>query len=425
MNTSMIPTTRTTREQEEQQAFMLTRMKRLAGGLLLLMIAVFIAARLGESSLPWLGYIRAFAEAAMVGALADWFAVTALFRHPLGIPIPHTAIIPRNKDRIGESLGTFVQSNFLSPEVLSEKIAAWNIAGKISQWLADDTNSTMLADKVAGAVPDILNALKDEDVNHFIEKNITSRIRAIEIAPLAGNILTTLTADNKHQELFDAALRMAAELLDSNRQYIREKIREESPWYVPEFVDNKVYEKIITKAEQTLMEVNANPQHELRRKFHIATQEFIEKLRTSPEYKERGEQLKEELLNHPIVRQYFSRVWTDIKNRILEDVNNPDSAIRAQIQKTVASFGRALANDEAMRDKINTWIREAALTAVSSRRAEIAALISDTVRRWDADTVTRKMELQVGKDLQYIRINGTVVGGLVGLLIHVLSQLFL
>lgn len=425
MNTSIVPTTRTTREQEEQQAFMLTRMKRLAGGLLLLMTAVFIAARLGESSLPWLGYIRAFAEAAMVGALADWFAVTALFRHPLGIPIPHTAIIPRNKDRIGESLGTFVQSNFLSPEVLSEKIAAWNIAGKISQWLADDTNSTMLADKVAGAIPDILNALKDEDVNHFIENNITSRIRAIEIAPLAGNILTTLTADNKHQELFDAALRMGAELLDNNRQFIREKIREESPWYVPEFVDNKVYEKIITKAEQTLMEVNANPQHELRRKFHIATQEFIEKLRTSPEYKERGEQLKEELLNHPIVRQYFSRVWTDIKNRILEDVNNPDSAIRAQIQKTVAGFGRALANDEAMRDKINTWIREAALTAVSSRRAEIAALISDTVRRWDADTVTRKMELQVGKDLQYIRINGTVVGGLVGLLIHLLSQLFL
>lgn len=400
-------------------------MKRLAGGLLLLMTVIFIGARLAETSIPWLGYIRAFAEAAMVGALADWFAVTALFRHPLGIPIPHTAIIPRNKDRIGESLGTFVQSNFLSPEVLSEKIASWNIAGKISQWLADDSNSTMLANKITGTVPDILNALKDEDVNHFIETNITSRIRAIEIAPLAGNILTTLTADNKHQELFDAALRMAAEILDNNRQYIRDKIREESPWYVPEFVDNKVYEKIITKAEQTLMEVNADPHHELRRKFHVATQEFIEKLRTSPEYKERGEQLKEELLNHPIVRQYFDRVWTDIKNRIIDDVNDPNSSIRAQIQKTVAGFGRGLANDEAMRDKINMWIREAALTVISSRRAEIAAIISDTVRRWDANTVTRKMELQVGKDLQYIRINGTVVGGLVGLLIHLLSQLFL
>jgi uncharacterized membrane-anchored protein YjiN (DUF445 family) len=422
---TIIPATRTTPEQEEQQALMLTRMKRLAGGLLLLMTIIFIVTRLFEASMPWLGYIRAFAEAAMVGALADWFAVTALFRHPLGIPIPHTAIIPRNKDRIGESLGTFVQSNFLSPEVLSEKIASWNIAGKISQWLADETNSTMLADKITGAVPDILNALKDEDVNHFIETNITSRIRAIEVAPLAGNILTTLTADNKHQELFDVALRMAAEMLDNNRQYIRDKIREESPWYVPEFVDNKVYEKIITKAEQTLMEVNADPQHELRRKFHRATQDFIEKLRTSSEYKERGEQLKEDLLNHPIVRQYFDRVWTDVKNRILDDVNDPNSSIRAQIQKTVAGFGRGLANDEAMRDKINMWIRESALTVISSRRAEIAALISDTVRRWDANTVTRKMELQVGKDLQYIRINGTVVGGLVGLLIHILSQLFL
>lgn len=404
---------------------MLSRMKRLATGLLLLMIAIFIAARLGEESLPWLGYIRAFAEAAMVGALADWFAVTALFRHPLGIPIPHTAIIPRNKDRIGESLGNFVQSNFLSPEILSEKIASWNIAEKVSQWLADDRNSTMVADKIAGAVPDILNALRDEDISHFIETNITSRIRAIEIAPLAGNILTTLTADNKHQELFNAALRMAAELLDGNRQFIRDKIREESPWFVPEFVDNKIYEKIITRAEQTLIDVNADPQHELRRKFHLATQEFIEKLRTSQDYKERGEQLKEELLNHPIVRQYFSRVWTDVKNKIIEDVNDPDSSIRAQIRKAVAGFGKGLADDAAMRDKINTWIRQAALTAVSSRRAEIAALISDTVHRWDAGTVTRKMELQVGKDLQYIRINGTVVGGLVGLFIYLLSELLL
>ncbi len=422
---AVVPISQKTQEQEAQQAEGLLRMRRLATGLLLLMVAIFVAARLGEESVSWMGYIRSFAEAAMVGALADWFAVTALFRHPLGLPIPHTAIIPRNKDRLGASLGTFVQSNFLSPEILSEKIAAWNIAGRVSQWLADSGNSAMVADRIAGAIPDVLTGLNDDDVNRFIEINITSRLRAVEVAPLAGSILQTLTANNKHQELFDAALRLAAGLLESNRDLIRHKIREESPWYVPGFVDNKIYEKIITKAEQTLADVNADPEHELRRQFHRATHDFIERLRTSPEYRDRGEQLKEDLLNHPIVQQYFSRVWSDVKQKILSDVANPDSSIREQIRRAVAGFGESIARDEAMRDKINNWIRDAAIGVLSSRREEIAALISDTVRRWDAQTVTRKMELQVGKDLQYIRINGTIVGGLVGLLIYTLSEIFL
>lgn len=400
-------------------------MKRFAAGLLLAMAIVFIAASIGMQSWSWLGYIRAFAEAAMVGALADWFAVTALFRHPLGIPIPHTAIIPNNKDRIGESLGVFVQNNFLSPEILSEKIASWNIAEKIADWLADEHNATLIADKLTTALPDILQTFNDESVNRFIEQNITSRVRAIEVAPLLGNVLTTLTANNKHQELLDAALRLAAELLEENKDAIREKIRQESPWFVPGFVDNKLYERIIHRAEAVLTEVNSNPQHDLRRKFHRATQEFIDNLRTSPDYKERGENIKEELLNHPIVRQYFARVWTDVKTKILNDVAAPNSPIREHVRTTAMGIGQSLANDHAMQEKLNTWVQQAALSAVSSRRMEIASLISDTVRRWDANTVTRKIELQVGRDLQYIRINGTLVGGLVGLLIYTFSQLFL
>lgn len=419
------PVTRTTQEQEEQQAAQLARMKRFATGLLLAMAVLFIATSFGVQAWPWLGYVRAFAEAAMVGALADWFAVTALFRYPLGIPIPHTAIIPRNKDRIGESLGAFVQNNFLSPEILSEKIAGWNIAGKIADWLADEHNATMIADKMANALPDVLQALNDDDVNHFIETNISSRIRAIEVAPLAGTMLTTLTANNKHQELLDAALRLAAGLLEENKENIREKIREESPWFVPGFVDNKVYEKIINRAETVLTELNTDPHHALRRKFHRTTQEFIDKLKTSDEYKARGEQVKEELLNHPIVRQYFSRVWTDVKAKIIDDAAISDSPFRAQIRKAAIGIGEGLANDPAMQEKLNTWVQQAALSAISSRRVEIASLISDTVRRWDASTVTRKIELQVGRDLQYIRINGTVVGGLVGVLIYIVSEFFL
>jgi uncharacterized membrane-anchored protein YjiN (DUF445 family) len=407
---------------EQTQRRQLHTMRRVATGLLVLMSVVFVLALWFEPAYPWLGFVKAFAEAAMVGALADWFAVTALFRHPLGIPIPHTAIIKTNKDRIGESLGNFVERNFLTPEIITARLGAIDITQKAAEWLVEGDNTRSLAERVTAFIPDVLNATQSAEIQRFVEKNITERFRAIDIAPIAGNILGALTAENRHQGLFDEALKLGSRLLEDNKFAIRQKIREESPWYVPEFVDEKIYERIITRAEETLREMSNNPDHELRRQFHRSTQEFIHDLKHSPEYRAKAEHFKEELLQHPIVQQYFSSLWNDVQTYIINDVRQPDSAIRTQLERSIRGFGQSLLHDDDVRQRMNAWLRQLVLNIVAARKHELATLIADTVKRWDAETMSQKIELQVGKDLQYIRINGTVVGGLVGLLIYILSQ---
>jgi uncharacterized membrane-anchored protein YjiN (DUF445 family) len=423
----------TIQQLEAQQRQQLRQMRVIATGLLMAMTLVFVATLLVEKYhaaqyhpewLAWLGYVRAFAEAAMVGALADWFAVTALFKRPLGLPIPHTAIIKTNKDRIGASLGNFVEKNFLTPEVIATRLGVIDMPQKAAEWLTDGDHANRLAERITGFVPDVLNAVAGENVQALIEENLTARLRTIDVAPLAGNILATLTAENRHQGLLDEALKIGEKLLHANKDAIRTKIREESPWYVPGFVDDKIYEKIMTKAEETLREMNADPNHELRRQFHRATQDFIQSLRTSPEYRAKAESLRDELLNHPVVRQYFSSLWTDVKAMIIHDVEQPDSAIRAQLERSIRAFGEKMLADDELRTRLNIWIQTLVQTIIAARRNEIASLIADTVKNWDGDTMSERIELYVGKDLQYIRINGTVVGGLVGLCIYALSQLF-
>ncbi len=406
---------------EQTQRADLKRMKRFATSLFLAMTALFVASLLLEKQYGWLSFVKAFAEAAMVGALADWFAVTALFKHPLGLPIPHTAIIKNQKDRIGESLGNFVERNFLTSAIIASKLQTIDIPQKAAEWLVEPENSEHLAERITTFIPDVLNAMNNDDVQHFIEHNLTERLRAVDIAPITGNLLATLTANNRHQGLLDEALKLAGRLLETNKDIIREKIREESPWYVPGFVDEKLYAKIIAKADETLRDMNKNPDHELRRKFHQATQEFIQNLRTSPEYREKAEALKEEFLQHPTVQQYFSSLWTDVKFRLLADIEKPDSSVRVQIQNGIAKFGEGLLNDEKMRTRMNEWMNNAIISIVESRKNELASLIADTVKRWDGDTMSDRIELQVGRDLQFIRINGTLVGGLVGLVIYCLS----
>jgi uncharacterized membrane-anchored protein YjiN (DUF445 family) len=401
----------------------LAAMKRVATSLLVVMVAVFFGALYLERSFAWAGFVRAFAEAAMVGALADWFAVTALFRHPLGVPIPHTAIIRKNKDRIGASLGNFVENNFLTPEVIAGKLQTMDIPHRLALWLSDPNNAAEIADRITSTVPQLLNALKHDEIQRFLEENIASRVRALEVAPIAGNILSALTAGNRHQVLLDEGLRVAERILDNNRDFIRQKIEEESPWYVPKFVDEKIYEKIITKAEQTLREVNMNNEHELRQKFNAAMQTFIYNLRTSEEYKQKVEALKEDLLENPLVRQYFSSLWADVKNRIISDIERPESKIRAQIHDSLQSLSNALLEDESVRKRINAWLQETLLAMVIARKSEITSIISETVKKWDADTMSDRVELYIGRDLQFIRINGTLVGGTVGVIIYTIALL--
>ncbi len=401
----------------------LARMKQLATALLLVMVCLFAVALYLERDFAWAGFLRAFAEAAMVGALADWFAVTALFRHPMGVPIPHTAIIRRNKDRIGASLGNFVENNFLTPEVIASKLETMDIPHRVADWLAQPENAEEIAHRITAVIPEFLNALRHDDVQRFLEENIAARVRALEVAPLAGNLLSALTANNRHQFLLDEGLKLAERILNDNKDFIRRKIEEETPWYVPKFVDNRIYDIIITKAEQTLREVNLDNDHELRQKFNIATQDFILNLRHSDDYKQKVESLKEDLLENPVVRQYFSSLWGDVKYRIIADAERPDSNIRTQINTSLLSLSNALLNDEDVRNRINTWLQQVLLSIIINRKSEITAIISDTVKKWDADTMSDRVELYIGRDLQFIRINGTLVGGTVGLVIHIIALL--
>ena len=409
---------------EELKREQLEKMKFRATGLLVGATVVFIITRFLETRWAWIGYIRATAEASMVGGLADWFAVTALFRYPMGLKIPHTAIIPNRKERIGRSLGNFVQNNFLSPAVISVRLQNARIAHKAADWLSHPEHAELVGKHAAAAVTGVVQVLKDEEVQELIETSVVNRARATQVAPLVGRVLSLMTHEDRHQELLDAALRLVDRLVDENREGLRERIRQELPWWVPAPIDEKIHQKIINGVEHTLDEVAKNPDHPLRHRYNEAMLEFIEKLRTSPEMIERGEHLKEELLEHPAVRGYSASLWGDLKASVLRHAADPGSEFRRRIAHTVTRFAESMRHDPEMMEKVDGWIESAVLYFVEQYRGEVAELISTTVAAWDPEDTTRKIELQIGKDLQFIRINGTLVGGLAGLLIYVISQFF-
>lgn len=409
---------------EELKRQQLDSMKFRATGLLIGAFVVFIVTRLLEGRWPWLGYVRATAEASMVGGLADWFAVTALFRYPAGLRIPHTAIIPNRKERIGRSLGNFVQNNFLSPAVIRQRLQQASIAHKLADWLAQPEHGEIVGRHAAASVSGLVQVLKDEEVQELIETSVSRRVRATQVAPLMGKALSLMTHGNRHQELLDSALKLVGRLVEENREGLRQKIRDELPWWVPSPIDEKIYQKIISGIENTLGEVTVNPEHPLRHRYNEAMLEFVEKLRTSPDMIEKGEHLKEDLLQHPAVRGYSASLWGDLKASLLKHAADPGSEFRRRIAHTVTRFAESMRHDPELMEKVDGWVESAALYVVEQYRGEVAELIASTVAAWDPEDTTRKIELQIGKDLQFIRINGTLVGGLAGLVIYTLSQIF-
>ncbi|HQR53864.1 MAG TPA: DUF445 domain-containing protein, partial [Burkholderiales bacterium] len=389
------------------------RLHGIATGLLVAMLLVYGVATLYAPSYPWLGVVRAFAEAAAVGALADWFAVVAMFRHPLGLPIPHTAIIPRNKDRIGASLGRFVEQNFLEPELLHNKLADVDLARHAAQWLKQEGRSSAVATRVTDLLPQLLDAVEDEDVSRFISEQLLARVDEIEAAPLAGRLLGMLTQHDRHQEIMDALLKSASRLLGEYDGMIRQKITENTAWLLRKFrLDAVVAKTLLTAAEQQLREVSEDPAHPWRLRFDAAVREFIAKLTTSPEYLAQGERLKAELLEHPAVRNYVAGLWGEIKGAVRRDAAQPGSKLKERVAAVIVGFADALLVDEALRLKVDGWVKTTVVRAVTTRRREVGLLIAETMRRWDARTFTDKIEQEVGNDLQYIRLNGTIIGGL-------------
>lgn len=400
----------------------LRSMKRVATGFLLVAVVVFLLARWQEDRHSWLGYIRAFAEAAMVGALADWFAVTALFRHPLGIPIPHTAIVPKRKDQIGRSLGEFVQDNFLTSEVLDSRLAKAQVGKRMGHWLAQPDNAAKAGEAMADTLGGTLEVIDDREIGGALEQFIEGRVRAVPVAPMIGRAIDLAIEGGHHQRLLDAVLKGLGNFLDDNRATFRNRLEHESPWWVPESIDDRIFNKIYTAVHSFLDDVTAKPDHEVRSSINERIVAFANRLRTDPELHAKGEELKNEILAHPDVRAWLRSLWGELKTGAIAATHDPTSELRQRIDSSLTQFGSRLQRDPDLQAKVDGWVQRSLGYVVSHYQGEVADLIATTVQSWDGKATGERMELQVGRDLQFIRINGTIVGGLAGLVIYTVSQ---
>lgn len=409
---------------DDTRARRLRSMKRNAAGLLLLAAAVFILTYVFSDGSGWAGYVRATSEAAMVGGVADWFAVTALFQHPLGLPIPHTAIIPRGKDAIGKGLGEFVQRNFMDPESLVERIEEADPAGKLGTWLSGPENAAGAARQAAGVIAAVAESLQDGEIQGGIREMITSRIEEVEIAPLVSTVLEKAISDGHHEAAITAGLRGISKAITDNQEQLRKRVRQESPSWVPGVIDDIVFDKLYSGLQSFLGEIAANPNHEVRVIIDRRLENLTEQLQDSVEFRSRSEQLKQQILAHPSFTAWSDNLWGQIKAALVAAAEQPDSEVRVRLEQLALTTGERLQRDPELRASVDAWIGNLAGHLATRSGPEVASLIESTVQRWDAVETSRRLELQVGRDLQFIRINGTIVGGLVGLIIHAAVDIF-
>lgn len=409
---------------EEVRRAEFRRMRHIASGMLLGAAVVFVIARILERTYPWMVFVRVTAEAAMIGGLADWFAVTALFRHPLGIPIPHTAIVPTRKDRVGHAIGQFVQKNFLNPDNIARRLKAANVTLYLADWIVQQENARKLSRQIGGALARGARTLRDEDVEDLIHTTVVKKVEKTPVAPLVGKLLGLLTADNRHQDLFDAAIKLMAKGVSENRQMIRDRIEEEAPWWLPDPVEKKIYEKIVLAIDNTLQQIRDNPEHPLRERFDEALAQFIDDLHNSPAAIAKADALKHDLLDAEAIRKFSGSLWDDVRDGLIRRAEAPERTTPDAIERALVKLGESVRSDPALIEKIDTWLVEMTAMVIDKYRDEVAELIEDTVKGWDPQATSNRIELAVGRDLQFIRINGTVVGGLAGLVIYCLTLLF-
>ncbi len=398
-------------------------MKLFATGLLVFMAVVYTIGRIFEHRFPWLALVVAFSEAGMVGALADWFAVVALFRHPLNLPIPKTAIIPRNKERIGNALAHFMRENFLARDVLERKIGSVDLTGFASAWIAKQENAMRLANGIGSYVPAVIEKLEERHVHTLVRNEMMGRLKDLNVAPLFAAALKPLAEGGLHEELFVVVVRAIEGLFEENRENIRQVTKSQMPRYVPDFIDERVADLVIGKLEEGLAKIEEDPGDELKMRLGEALKRFVHNLEHSSDFADRVDALKCGFLNNAKVTQYAATVWGDMRRKLVESLGTPDSGSRRQIAGVIQELGAAVTKDEAVKEKINQWLRVWAVNVLAGNRDLIVSFISDTVRKWDPRETSRRIELHVGADLQWIRVNGTLIGGLAGLLIYAVSWL--
>jgi uncharacterized membrane-anchored protein YjiN (DUF445 family) len=359
----------------------------------------------------------------MVGALADWFAVTALFRHPLGIPIPHTAIIPRKKDQIGASLGTFVQHNFLTRSVVDHTLETVDVPTRLGDFLAAPGRAERLAGDAAAVLRAMTDLLRDEDLQPVVAGLVERKLQETPAAPIVARALELVVEGDRHQDVLSAGLRGLARFLQENRVVFRAQLGDASPAWVPDWVDDRVFDRMFAAVMGFLEEVGADPQHELRRNYDARLRAYIHALRTDPATAARVEALKKEMLEHPAVRNWSGSLWTHAKTAVLSAAADPESELRTRVTGMIRHGAQLLHTDPTLRELVQRQAHRIAGYLVERFSGDLAALVSKTVARWDTEETSRRIELQVGRDLQWIRVNGTVVGGLAGLVIYTIAQL--
>ncbi len=411
-------------ERDEERRRGVRRMKLIASAFLLVATVVYGLARWAQESGAggWAGYLAAAAEAGMVGGLADWFAVTALFRRPMGLPIPHTAIIPTKKDVLGASLGEFVGENFLSQDVVRERLRSVGIAGRLGGWLAEPANADKVTEQASAALRGVLTVLRDSDVQAVVGEAITRRADAQEVAPGLGKMLERVVADGGHRRMVDLICVRAHDWLVEHGDQVMGAVKEGAPGWTPRFVDRKVGERVYRELLRFVTEMRDSREHPARGAVDKFLGDFARELQSDPDTRARVERAKTDLLARGEVQDLIASAWGSVRAMVVAAAEDERSELRLRTRASLLSLGRRLGSDERLRAKVDTWLEDAAVYLVTTYRAEITSLISETVAGWDADLTSRKIEAHVGRDLQFIRINGTVVGALAGLVIYAVSQ---
>ena len=398
-------------------------MRRLATGLLILMALIYVATHFAPQNFFWVGLIAATAEAAMIGALADWFAVTALFRRPMGLPIPHTAIVQTRKDAIADQFGQFVQENFLSKPLVAERIRSMGPARRAASWLQRTENAELVAAQIHTGLVNLLKTIDDESIRQLIERRVESRIRDTSFAPLLGELMEFVVEGEREKELVDAAVRIGQTLLQDADDDIRDKVTEETPWWFPKAVDRAIYHRIVHGINETMNEIQSHVHHPTRLRLLERMHAFIYDLKHSADMQQQEQRLKEDLLNLPAVRGFSASLWEDVHDALLKRAGTGENDLQKTLGSAVQSFAKAVLEDPELAARIDALAEDLACYLISRFGTETAGLISNTIRSWDPEATADLIETQIGRDLQFIRINGTVVGGLVGLVLFVATEL--
>lgn len=388
------------------------------------MMMTFIAMTIlqKQSQSHWIGYIRAFSEAAMVGALADWFAVTALFNYPLGLKIPHTNLIENSKEKIGDNLGNFVVDNFLSPENIRPYIQKLKVSVYVGDWLSKERNQDVLINELSSIIKDIVNKLDDDAAVKFISGKAEEMTDSIKLNSIIGNGIEYLLSKNDHQKIITNLSAQVKGYILENQQMISERVGKESFFLIPKSIDNKIAEKITKGLSDYFLEVEQNANHPLRSEITNKILDFSKELKDDSKWKTEFESIKSDFLQSDKIKQYSSDIWQSLKSSLIKELSEEDSTLKSYVKKNIDEFVANLQNDEQFQNRIDGWVRLTAYKYILKNTQNFGELISTTVGNWEGKELSRKLELEVGKDLQFIRINGTIVGGLVGLLIYTIAN---